>query len=342
MYPSGLAHVSLSNPSNTLHYNWIPLRMSNIRDYKKNEISTTTDGTEQSLIMFALPHHMDMLTDMNASIDSGLCLPTLHGDACLVIGQVWQVFVTLPKVGFYAKLPIRKELRQTISTSVKQDLLFQIPDKYMKGIGDTYFSGKMLMKLARILLVAEEIGVNLKSTLFTNALSHLRRGVEIWLNGSAMAKFVYDQAWGGLINCGCELNETQTECLMKLPDCSTTFNPSYDFGNGFYNDHHFHYGYHIYAAAVVTKFDPIWGRQFHQHVLLMIRDIANPSHDDPYFPTWRHKDWYLGSSWSSGIVITPEWNEPYPYGRFVSTTYCVFVYVVYGQYYYVVYVVYVY
>jgi len=24
----------------------------------------------------------------------------------------------------------------------------------------------------------------------------------------------------------------------------------YNFGNGFYNDHHFHYGYFVYSAAV--------------------------------------------------------------------------------------------
>jgi endo-1,3(4)-beta-glucanase len=29
-----------------------------------------------------------------------------------------------------------------------------------------------------------------------------------------------------------------------------------DFGNGIYNDHHFHYGYHIYAAATIGKTRP--------------------------------------------------------------------------------------
>lgn len=131
-----------------------------------------------------------------------------------------------------------------------------------------------------------------------------------------------------------------------------------NFGAGFYNDHHFHFGYHIYAAAgnailvvndlsyfifitsyfilsclhlrevmtlsifqschsylylslhclqqvehgasqtnvilvlsVAAKFDNNWGRKFHERVLLLVRDIANPSGDDPFFPAWRHKDW---------------------------------------------------
>lgn len=73
----------------------------------------------------------------------------------------------------------------------------------------------------------------------------------------------------------------------------------------FYNDHHFHLGYHIYAAAAVAHFDPQWGRDHFEQVLLLVRDIANPSHDDAFFPTFRNKDWYQGSSWASGIAVSP-------------------------------------
>jgi Glycosyl hydrolase family 81 C-terminal domain len=38
-------------------------------------------------------------------------------------------------------------------------------------------------------------------------------------------------------------------------------------------------------------------------ILLLIRCIANPSEEDEYFPTWRHKDWYQGHSWASGIAV---------------------------------------
>jgi endo-1,3(4)-beta-glucanase len=78
-----------------------------------------------------------------------------------------------------------------------------------------------------------------------------------------------------------------------------------DLGPAFYNDHHFHYGYHIYAAAAVAHFDPKWGRKHFEQVMLYIRDIANPSKDDEAFPTFRQKDWYQGSSWASGIAVSP-------------------------------------
>jgi Glycosyl hydrolase family 81 C-terminal domain len=73
--------------------------------------------------------------------------------------------------------------------------------------------------------------------------------------------------------------------------------------NAFYNDMHFHYGYFIFSAAVVSHFDPEWGRQMFERVLLLIRCIANPSDEDEFFPTWRHKDWFQGHSWASGIAV---------------------------------------
>lgn len=81
-----------------------------------------------------------------------------------------------------------------------------------------------------------------------------------------------------------------------------------NFGAGFYNDHHFHYGYHIYAAAIVAQFDPKWGRNHFERVLLLVRDIANPSKHDTAFPRFRHKDWYRGHSWASGITAEPYFN----------------------------------
>jgi hypothetical protein len=58
----------------------------------------------------------------------------------------------------------------------------------------------------------------------------------------------------------------------------------------------------IQAAAVLSHFDHEWGRENFEKVLLLIRDIANPSDEDEWFPRWRQKDWYQGHSWASGIA----------------------------------------
>ena len=33
----------------------------------------------------------------------------------------------------------------------------------------------------------------------------------------------------------------------------------------------------------------------------LVRDVANPSDSDPYFPVYRSFDWFVGHSWSKGI-----------------------------------------
>ena len=97
--------------------------------------------------------------------------------------------------------------------------------------------------------------------------------------------------------CGCDYAWDEElkkgYCRNRFPNCPALNDMGQNFGAGFYNDHHFHFGYHIYSAAVVAKFDPAWGRKYHEHVKLLARDIANPSRDDPFFTTWRHKDWYV-------------------------------------------------
>lgn len=77
-----------------------------------------------------------------------------------------------------------------------------------------------------------------------------------------------------------------------------------DFGNTLYNDHHFHWGYFIYTAAVIGHLDPSWISANKAYVNMLVRDIANPSTRDQYFPVWRCFDWFHGHSWAHGLFDT--------------------------------------
>jgi endo-1,3(4)-beta-glucanase len=80
-----------------------------------------------------------------------------------------------------------------------------------------------------------------------------------------------------------------------------TGDPGLDFGNTYYNDHHFHWGYFIYTAAVIGHLDPSWIPANKDYVNMLVRDIANPSTKDEYFPVWRCFDWFHGHSWAHGL-----------------------------------------
>ena len=298
-----------------LLFNWAPASMAALAtaEPKTTPPQPPLQIPRTELLMFATPHHQERLRPIISSSNTVQhvgCTPTIHGPACPVLGGQWSLVEHLHRTSFHASSSPRLEMIPDIKKALDEDLEYLIPENYMRGAGDTYFSGKMLAKLARILTIADEIG-GVDQQKFDSALGRLRSGVEIWLNGSAESPLLYDNKWGGIVMCGCDYNGHG--CNNAFPDCPALVDAGSNFGAGFYNDHHYHFGYHIYAAAVVSKFDPLWCRSYYENVLMLIRDIANPSAADPHFPSFRHKDWYLGFSWASGIVTIQ--GNPYPNGR---------------------------
>ncbi|MDB6031786.1 MAG: glycoside hydrolase family 81, partial [Verrucomicrobiales bacterium] len=75
------------------------------------------------------------------------------------------------------------------------------------------------------------------------------------------------------------------------------------------NDHHFHYGYFIKAAAEMARLDPAWAQRWKGMVNLLIRDIASPDRNDRLFPFMRAMDPYAGHSWASGHARFADGNN---------------------------------
>lgn len=92
-------------------------------------------------------------------------------------------------------------------------------------------------------------------------------------------------AWGGLVSSASYI----------------TGQEGFDFGNTYYNDHHFHYGHHILAAAYIGSMDSAWLTANKAYVNHLVRDVANPSSSDQWYPQWRSFDWYHGHSWATGL-----------------------------------------
>ena len=110
----------------------------------------------------------------------------------------------------------------------------------------------------------------------------MKKTLENWLTASSGETdhlFYYDQNWGTLIGYDASYGSDQE-----------------------LNDHHFHYGYFIAAAATVAKFDPNWAKssQYGGMIDLLIRDANNYDRDDNRFPYLRDFDIYAGHDWASG------------------------------------------
>jgi len=144
---------------------------------------------------------------------------------------------------------------------------------------DTYWAGKGLGRAARIAEIADQLG---DVAVRDKALTTMKQTLNDWLTASAGERnhlFYYDQKWGTLIGYDASYGSDQE-----------------------LNDHHFHYGYFIAAAATVAKFDRNWASasRYGGMIDLLIRDANNYDRSDTRFPYLRDFDIYAGHDWASG------------------------------------------
>lgn len=154
------------------------------------------------------------------------------------------------------------------------------------GFKDTYGEGKHLGKIATLSGIAEVAGAG---AIQKTCIDELKRRLESWFTaapGKNEAVFYYNSAW---------------ETLIGSKPSFGTDNPI--------NDHHFHYGYFIRAAAEVARVDPAWAREWGPMVVMLIRDIASPDREDKLFPYARCFDKYAGHSWASGDANFADGNN---------------------------------
>ncbi len=234
----------------------------------------TTTGTGP-LLLVALPHHMARLV---SPVTTALTYSTLRGTLQGVEGSTWTMSLPLSTIGFAAPRPVAPAHLAAVRAALAADASF-VPDPSTVDV-DTYFGGKQLAKLARLAVIADELGETATAATLRARLSPL---VAAWLDGTNGNPFVYDTTWGGVVT------------TRGLAD------PGAEFGAGHYNDHHFHYGYHLYAAAVLARSDPAFAATHRAGLLALVRDIANPSASDPRFPRFRHMDFFRGHSWAAGL-----------------------------------------
>lgn len=323
---AGDASFGINANTATVRYSWTTTTMSS---------GGSIDVSGSSVLMVSLPHHRSVFDDATKGAEISEVPHVAYSTRGIgkpVLASEWIMYLPLSPLDFSAPRPIDISMKKLITQAIitgpslfngsMGDKDYDVPGNYAIGAGDTYFGGKMLARLARVALIAEEVAVD-PATL-SDIVSRLQARVEVWYNSSSLNRLQYDALWGGIIACGCKYDDCGGKCAPHCnndplgPGCPACSDPGINFGNGYYNDHHFHYGYHIYAAAVVAHFNPTWAAQFFERVLTLVRDIANPSPEDPYFPVTRHKDWFMFHSWAGGIPLAA--GQPYMNGRNQEST----------------------
>lgn len=194
-------------------------------------IQYNTVGTGP-LLMLALPHQTTIMQTPNLKSDDIANLQkilnpiySIKGKMKVVIGEQWKLLFNLVQVG-WNYVPSDK-LSNSQMDEIARNLIIDVTE-VLTPATDPYAFGKQMGRMARLALIADEFGIpNVRQQAILNLESNLLP----WLTGSNANALLYDKTWGGLV---------PTHGLEASVN---------EFGSGWYSDHHFHYGYFIYALG---------------------------------------------------------------------------------------------
>ncbi|KAJ5763696.1 hypothetical protein N7533_002377 [Penicillium manginii] len=242
------------------------------------------------LIMFALPHHVESFDSGTAGRVTSIHLrSTTKGNATAVIGDSWtMVEPKLPVDMGFAPWSASSGNVHALSPEAKKAIVDVAPYELQQNISketnlnSMYYSGKALSKFATLVWTVSQLGGDLHAA--SDAFQELKSSFARFVNNEQEYPLAYDSVWKGVVSTAGykgDLNQ--------------------DFGNTAYNDHHFHYGYFIQAAAIIGSLDSSWLAQNKDWVNMLVRDAGNSVEDDPHFPFSRAFDWFNGHSWAKGL-----------------------------------------
>ena len=212
---------------------------------------TYTKIGSSPLLMFLLPHHIQSL---DAELKAGITNLQLRTTTKGIATAVWAPSDTLSftetnlptAMSFGPWSPTTPTLRTRfppefllfLSSVAELDLRRAMSDPLPQD--SFYYAGKALSRFATLLWVIKEVLSN--NEWVAKGLEKLELELAKYVDNTVKIPLYYDDTWKGLVSRAGLIGD----------------DPGSDFGNSFYNDHHFHYGYFIYTAAVVGALDPGW------------------------------------------------------------------------------------
>ncbi|MGB0979339.1 MAG: glycosyl hydrolase, partial [Croceimicrobium sp.] len=263
-------------------------------DYQYNEQSATVrtdfhidteimEGSDSLFLQGLLPHHWSKLATGSA-VNTSHSFSTVRGDLKLMAANDFATEAT-----FYGILPTLPNVNCR-SASYDPGLLKEKID-LLKNEGlatwtDSYNEGQSMNRLIQTARIAEQIG---DTAALNSLLKTVKERLEDWLSyqsGEVAFLFYYNQTWDALIG--------------------------YPAGHGQdvnINDHHFHWGYFIHAAAFMEQYEPGWAANWGPMINMLVRDAASSNRQDSHFPYLRNFSPFAGHCWANGFASFPQGND---------------------------------
>ncbi|HEX2684018.1 MAG TPA: glycosyl hydrolase, partial [Ferruginibacter sp.] len=239
------------------------------------------EGTGTNVLLGLLPHQWAHLGSGSAQPGS-YTYPTVRGTMKMLAGNSF--IVDNKFKGVLPTLPNTAKKSAGFDPGALATKIDQVKGDGLQLWTDSYNDGLAMNRLIQVAKIADQQG---NTAARDQIIATVKARLESWLKADAGENaflFYYNSTWSTLIGY-----------------------PAGYYSDANLNDHHFHYGYFISAAAAVEEFQPGWASQWGGMVNLLVKDAANWDKTDTKFPFLRNFHPYAGHSFATGLLN----NEPH-------------------------------
>jgi endoglucanase Acf2 len=244
---------------------------------------TVHEGSNTNVIQGLLPHHWAHLAP-DAPALTGETLASIRGELKMLASNTFATERTFH--GILPTLPAVGPQSPTFDPSKLHDKITLMENDTLATWTDSYNEGQVMNRLIQTARAAHETG---DFAARDKMIATVKERLEDWLtyeSGEVAFLFYYNPTWTAML--GYPAGHGQDNNL---------------------NDHHFHWGYFIHAAAFMEQFELGWANQWGDMVNLLVRDAASPDRDDALFPFLRNFSPFAGHSWANGFATFPFGND---------------------------------
>lgn len=241
------------------------------------------EGNDSLLLMGLLPHQWAHLS-VSSPQPKSYSYETIRGELKCLVGNQFSVENTFH--GILPTLPYLDNYSKSFNPKLLNEKVELLQNESLNPWTDSYNEGQMMNKLIQTARIADLIG---HTTARDKLIGTVKKRLEDWLEASANEVaflFYYNSIWSALLG--------------------------YPAGHGQdanINDHHFHWGYFIHAAAFLEQYEPGWASKYGDMINLLVRDAASDNRNDKLFPFLRNFSPYAGHCWANGFASFPQGND---------------------------------
>ncbi|MDT8432856.1 MAG: glycosyl hydrolase, partial [Bacteroidales bacterium] len=243
----------------------------------------TKEGTATHILQGLLPHQWANLAP-GAPQPGGHSYSSVRGEIKMLDGNSFSVENRFR--GILPTLPYLANYSEGFSPAELNSKIGQLENDGLATWTDSYNEGQVMNRLIQAARIADLTG---DTEARDKIVATIKTRLEDWLTAEASEVaflFYYNSTWTTLIGY-----------------------PAGHGQDGNINDHHFHWGYFIHAAAFMEQFEPGWAAQWGEMVNLLVRDAAASDRNDDKFPFLRNFSPYAGHCWANGFATFPQGND---------------------------------